>query len=195
VIVGKGLKPLIQLQVDGGVINATCDHPFWSVTNQKFQWAQDLKVGEQVLLADGRAPPIESIYSYDETTTVYNVSIQDIHTFCVGQGSVLVHNSCYNSCSEFKSANRPAGAEEQWHRIVEQSQVGRSGFSARDINSDENLIALPRDVHQQVSAYYSSKPFGYTTTIRDYLNGKRFDYQYRYGVDIMARALRGELWP
>jgi RHS repeat-associated protein len=94
VIVGRGLKHIVELHVDGDVINATYNHPLWSVTNQKFRWARDLKVGEQMLLADGRAPPIESIYSYDETTTVYNLSIQDIHTFFVGTDSVLVHNSC-----------------------------------------------------------------------------------------------------
>jgi hypothetical protein len=44
------------------------------------------------VLADGRAPPITAISSHGEITTVYNLSIEHIHTFYVGQNSVLVHN-------------------------------------------------------------------------------------------------------
>jgi RHS repeat-associated protein len=92
VIVGHGLKHLYDIQVDGDVIEATYNHPFWVIETQSFVWAQNLVPGQHVLLADGRAPPITAISHHDEITTVYNLSIESIHTFFVGSASVLVHN-------------------------------------------------------------------------------------------------------
>ncbi len=60
--------------------------------------------------------------------------------------------------------------------------------------ADEHLIALPRDVHQQISRYYPFKPRGMSMTIRDSLNGLPFEEQYAFGIDIMQRALQGTLW-
>jgi len=94
VIVGHGLKHLYVIHVDGGTIEATYNHPFWVTDKSDFEWAQDLKPGEHLLLADGRAPPITEISHHDEITTVFNLSIQEIHTFYVGPNAVLVHNSC-----------------------------------------------------------------------------------------------------
>jgi len=94
VIVGRGLKHLYDIHVDGDVIEATYNHPFWVVELQTFVWAQDLVPGEHLLLADGRAPPITSISHHDEITTVYNLSILSIHTFYVGRIGALVHNEC-----------------------------------------------------------------------------------------------------
>lgn len=94
VIIGHGLKRLYDIQVDGEVIEATYNHPFWVVELQAFAWAEDLVPGQHVLLADGRAPPIRAISHHEEITTVYNLSIANIHTFFVGPHGVLVHNAC-----------------------------------------------------------------------------------------------------
>jgi RHS repeat-associated protein len=92
VIVGHGNKHLVQIHIDGDIIDATYNHPFWSATNNRFELAQELKVGERLLLADGELFPITAVHIYDQVTTVYNLSIRDIHTFYVGPHSVLVHN-------------------------------------------------------------------------------------------------------
>jgi hypothetical protein len=99
VIVGQGLKHLYDIHVAGGVIEATHNHPFWVTDTQNFDWAQNLKPSEHLLLADGKASPIASISHYDEITTVYNLSITDVHTFYVGDQSVPVHNSCISSAA------------------------------------------------------------------------------------------------
>jgi hypothetical protein len=46
------------------------------------------------------------------------------------------------------------------HHIVEQCQsfATRSGFDVTEINSTDNIIRLPEDIHDQISAYYSSRP-------------------------------------
>jgi hypothetical protein len=94
VIVGKGLKHMFSVLAAGVTIVATFNHPFWVPDKQTFEWAQDLQPGEHLLLADGQTPSITSISHQDETTTVYNLSISEIHTFYVGSLEVLVHNSC-----------------------------------------------------------------------------------------------------
>jgi RHS repeat-associated protein len=94
VIVGHGLKQLYDISIAGDVVEATYNHPFWVVETGSFVWAKDLVPGEHVLLANGRAPPIKAISHRDEITTVYNLSIKDVHTFYVGSSSVLVHNQC-----------------------------------------------------------------------------------------------------
>jgi hypothetical protein len=99
----------------------------------------------------------------------------------------------YGSFSAFKRAHGLAGDGMQWHHVVEQSQIGRSGLSASRINSTDNLVKLPEDVHAQISAYYSSRPAGFTTTVRNTLNGLPFEDQYQFGVDIMRRAFAGDL--
>jgi RHS repeat-associated protein len=94
VIVGQGPKHLYDVRVAGGTIEATYNHPFWVVEEQAFEWAQDLRPGEHLVLADGRAASVTAVTHHDQITTVYNLSITEIHTFFVGSSPVLVHNSC-----------------------------------------------------------------------------------------------------
>jgi len=47
------------------------------------------------------------------------------------------------------------GKGEQWHHIVEQSK--ESQFGSKAIHNVDNIVAIPKDVHQRISAYYSSK--------------------------------------
>jgi RHS repeat-associated protein len=80
------------------------------------------------------------------------------------------------------------------HHVVEQCQakVSRSGFSTAQINSTDNLVRLNSEVHDQVSAFYSSSvPAG--GTFRDSLNGLPFKEQYEIGIDVIQRVLNGKL--
>ena len=73
-----------------------------------------------------------------------------------------------------------AGKGNEWHHIVEQSKAAQ--FGSRAINNTDNMVALPRDVHRQVSAYYSSKrPFTEGQTVRQWLNGQSFEQQRDFG--------------
>ncbi|MGQ0847353.1 MAG: RHS repeat-associated core domain-containing protein [Sporichthyaceae bacterium] len=84
-----------DLVVDGHVLSTTEDHPFWSVTDQRFERADELSDGEQVLAADGRILTVAGLNpDTTRTTTAYNLAIADIHTYHVGADEVLVHNTC-----------------------------------------------------------------------------------------------------
>ena len=79
------------------------------------------------------------------------------------------------------------GHKKQWHHIVEQCQAKakRSGFDISDINQVSNVMATPKAVHEEISKYYSSKQaFTGKLSFRDWLNGKSYEEQFRYGMEI-----------
>ena len=84
-----------DLVIDGEVISTTEDHPFWSVTDQRFERADELATAEHVLSATGRTVSVSHLMAgTSRTAAVYNLSVEGIHTFHVGQVGVLVHNTC-----------------------------------------------------------------------------------------------------
>ncbi|EYE87359.1 hypothetical protein Q428_13775 [Fervidicella metallireducens AeB] len=82
----------------------------------------------------------------------------------------------------------PAGKNKVWHHIVEQCQIGRSGFSATKINNTKNVIAIDNATHAKISAYYSSKrPFTHGKTVRDWLSGQSYEAQYKFGMNVLRQ--------
>ena len=75
-------------------IGTTASHPFWSEDRQRFVAAGDLRVGENLLLADDTTRRVESITLRPNRETVYNIEVDGEHVFYVGEDGVLVHNSC-----------------------------------------------------------------------------------------------------
>jgi hypothetical protein len=56
------------------------------------------------------------------------------------------------------------------------------------INTKSNVIALDKATHDLVSKHYSTlSEFDKTKTVRDWLNGKSFEYQYEYGVNYLRK--------
>ena len=54
------------------------------------------------------------------------------------------------------------------------------------------LVRLPESVHSEISAFYSSSVPG-GGTFRDSLNGLSFSEQQGLGMDVIQRALNGNL--
>jgi hypothetical protein len=92
-----------------------------------------------------------------------------------------------------KSALSLPGA--QIHHVVEQCQTlpTRSGFSPNILNSTDNLIRLPKDIHTNISAFYSSSVPGTNITVRDSLNGLPFQEQFDFGMGVVNQAIAGTL--
>ncbi|THI99049.1 hypothetical protein E7Z54_13030 [Nocardioides sp.] len=86
---------VIDLVVDGEVITTTDDHPFWSITDQKFERADELGPGEQVLANDGELLTVVGLTPKSSRQALaYNLTVEGIHTYHVGDGAILVHNTC-----------------------------------------------------------------------------------------------------
>ena len=77
-------------------IVCTAGHPFYVADLETFVTANDLKVGQNVLLADGTCAVIEEIrvQKLRAPETTYNFEVEDYHTYYVSDDKVLVHNMC-----------------------------------------------------------------------------------------------------
>ncbi|RHX77446.1 hypothetical protein DLM77_21160 [Leptospira yasudae] len=75
------------------IFHTTWNHPFWVVTERSWVQVKDLKVGDIVQLKDGSSVPITGIRPYSlSMTPVYNLEVEENHTYYVGKDGVLVHN-------------------------------------------------------------------------------------------------------
>ena len=55
--------------------------------------AGDLRVGDELLLRDGRIMPVQTVWTRPYEGDVYNVEVEDLHCYAVGNNGALVHNS------------------------------------------------------------------------------------------------------
>jgi hypothetical protein len=88
---------IIDLEIDGHDVATTEDHPFWNHTDQEWQAASALDVGDLVLTSGGATLTVDGLdWGSARTTTAYNLTVDDIHTYyvLVGDDEVLVHNIC-----------------------------------------------------------------------------------------------------
>jgi hypothetical protein len=105
--VQKPLDGSLTSLVDETILETTWNHPFWVVDKKAWVEVKDLKLGNRVILSDGKEVAISGIKSYNvEVTKVYNFEVADNHTYFVGEDGVLVHNYV-------ASAGNPASQSEK----------------------------------------------------------------------------------
>jgi len=75
------------------LLHTTSLHPF--LTQERgFVPVAQLQVGMHLLRADGSVGTITRIQAVPETMVMYNLEVTNDHTFVVGAGQWIVHNSC-----------------------------------------------------------------------------------------------------
>jgi hypothetical protein len=97
---------LVGVTVGGETIESTRHHPWWVVRGEELaerpadatvpgRWvdAGDLRVGDLLLLRDGRQLPITALATRSTTEPVYNFCVENLHSYAVGSVQVLVHNN------------------------------------------------------------------------------------------------------
>jgi hypothetical protein len=76
----------------------------------------------------------------------------------------------------------------QWHHIVEQSQAAQ--FGQRRIQSVENIVAIPIEVHWELNRIYSSTlNYSEPNRVRVWLRGQSFEEQYEFGMEQLKHIL------
>jgi len=101
---------MLDLDVAGGAVRTTEDHPFWNATDGDWQRADELGVGDHVLTASGRLLEVDGLdpdSAFDGLA--YNLEVAGLHTFfvAVGDEAVLVHNN--TTCPWINVGDLPAG--------------------------------------------------------------------------------------
>lgn len=96
----------------------------------------------------------------------------------------------FASFEKLKKYLGSAGQGNDWHHIVEQSQIQRSGFTPQMIHNTNNIVPVNRNIHHKISGYYSSKlSFTNGLTVRDWLAGQSFEAQYNFGIGVYLEIL------
>ncbi|MFN8444520.1 MAG: polymorphic toxin-type HINT domain-containing protein [Caldilineaceae bacterium] len=93
---------IVLLTIDGEALETTAEHPFyvaevneWSSYLSVGKWVEAgaLQVGDDVLQANGTTGEVQSVRVVAVSQPMYNLTVDQAHTFFVGQGQWLVHNA------------------------------------------------------------------------------------------------------
>lgn len=84
---------VLRLKTDGPEIDTTEIHPFY-VLGRGWTKAGELKIGDILLTLNGKEYTILEKEILPNRQTVYNIEVDDYHTFFVGDDVVWVHNKC-----------------------------------------------------------------------------------------------------
>ncbi|MCU0433288.1 MAG: FG-GAP-like repeat-containing protein [Bacteroidia bacterium] len=77
-----------------GQLHTTGEHPFWTA---RAGWctASALRPGDVLRTNTSQTVLVSYVYTTGRTHTVYNIEVENGHTYFVGADGVLVHNVCY----------------------------------------------------------------------------------------------------
>jgi hypothetical protein len=83
------------LFVEGEEIRTTANHLFFT-DNGWWKAAENLKVGDKILNSKGELKTLigKSVETLQEPERIYNLNVENFHTYFVGTNGLLVHNDC-----------------------------------------------------------------------------------------------------
>ncbi|WP_339154585.1 polymorphic toxin-type HINT domain-containing protein [Streptomyces sp. F41] len=91
-IKSSGHKQLVDISITdqdgstGSFVSATEGHPFWVADSQEWVDAGQLRTGQWLQTSAGTWVQISAVRAHDEVTTVYNLTVDDLHTYHVSSG-------------------------------------------------------------------------------------------------------------
>lgn len=121
-IFNKEIYETISLDIGKAHIETTFNHPFYSPINKCWIQAGKLKKGDIVLDSKGEYDIVSNTCTnyYSYPITVYNFTVENTHTYFVGEENILVHNSCKKLTeNEINNARAKAGRKAKEEAINE----------------------------------------------------------------------------
>jgi hypothetical protein len=94
-IFSKNVYELVHVKIRNEIITSTTNHPFY-VIDRGFVGAENLRAGDVLITVNGERAIVEWIQHeiLEKPVTVYNFSVEDNHTYFVGNCGIGVHNAC-----------------------------------------------------------------------------------------------------
>ena len=83
----------------GDTIRTTHEHPIY--INGEFIATEEIEIGDTLYSLNGKEVVVNRINIVGESNFVYNFTVDDYHTYFVGNDGILVHNS-KNPCDPYK---------------------------------------------------------------------------------------------
>ena len=119
---------IYSIHVDGQTIESTYNHPFY-VKDKGWTFVKDLKVGDLLVQSDGNTLEITSIELLHKHVTVYNMTVDEFHTYFVSDLGIWVHNT---SCNYKTGDMTPGGHSFSKHGA---ERANERGFTAEAIDN------------------------------------------------------------
>lgn len=134
----KEVYQTIGLTIDGGYVETTYNHPFYSPVYNCWIEAGSLRVGDYVVDSDGNCQVVQAtkINSFIHPITVYNFTVENNHTYFVGESEILVHNECTTLQSK-----RNKAVSEAWKKEKQAVMDGTSKYNWTSAQKKELLTA------------------------------------------------------
>ncbi|WP_377479990.1 MAG: polymorphic toxin-type HINT domain-containing protein [Microcoleus anatoxicus] len=150
---------LYDLYVDGEVISATGEHPFWT---PDLGWveAKDLTVGSLLQTADGRVVDVDKVQKREGKFEVYNFNVEGIPTYFVSDLGILVHNADYPSSEKlWRGVDKDSPAYPNAEKGIARPRGGHSDPEMHNIgDTDSVFTSWTRDKWQ--AEYFATKYTG-----------------------------------
>jgi hypothetical protein len=166
---------LTELIIDGEWIETTPEHPFYT---KEVGWlpADKLESGMHVRQADGDYELVWLKWNVHQIQEMYNLTVDEAHTYFVGEGQWLVHNSCDDWVKRFtEEVGRPPLKGHDLHHGYPRQFVEWFEAKGIDIHAPKNMFELPRDLHTR-------KPDGiHTGTFEESWNGRWKKFKDSFG--------------
>lgn len=122
----KEVYETVELTIGDDSIETTRNHPFYSPEYKGWVAAGSLAVGDRVINSEGILMTVDetSRIEYPDGVKVYNFTVDENHTYYVGDDEILVHNECTTMQSK-----RNKAVKEAWKTEVENVSKGTSKYS------------------------------------------------------------------
>jgi RHS repeat-associated protein len=154
-------------------LHTTSEHPFLTQT-QGFVPAGKLKLGMDILQADGNAGVVAGWKLVRGTMTMYNLEVAHDHTFAVGAGQWIVHNRCDRGQLR-SNLGLQRGDQGVAQHVIPCALENHPLFQASnmDINDAQNGIIMQGDAataQQAGEIYHSGSHPAYTDAIQSLMD-------------------------
>ncbi|MWC27059.1 hypothetical protein GON22_02950 [Paenibacillus sp. MMS18-CY102] len=83
---------IYKIQVGSQTIEATYNHPFW-IEGIGWTFVKDIKIGDLLVQSNGNTLKVDNISVIYGNFTVYNMTVEDFHTYFVSDMNIWVHNT------------------------------------------------------------------------------------------------------
>jgi len=150
VITGEQEYELIRITLDNGeVIEATPGHPLY-VQGVGWRDARRVQTSGQLDLTNGRVLNVTSVSSEQKREQVFNLAIEDYHTFAIGSSGIMVHNAAGpinpKDIRAYADFAKFVGDDLVGHEMVQNAWLKAHGYL--DAKPRNPSVALPTDYHR-----------------------------------------------
>jgi hypothetical protein len=167
-------------------VHTTAKHP-WLTADRGWVKAGELHVGERVVRLDGTTAVVTAEHVVPGAANYYNLTVSHLHTYLVGIGKYVVHNSCKGQ-KLARSIGKRLGPDDAPHHVIpcecDQNDLvllaQKDGFR---LNNRANGRALARDpanaaLRNEPSHPYPWGPGGFHSQYNNYVL-RRLNSAYR----------------